>query len=68
MRTIHSVEGRFVISENDVWRPGSFATRDAAESAFDLSDEQLSTLQASCNKSDTAITQEMLDVEFLVDS
>lgn len=50
-RRIYPLEGGlFVISRNRVWLPGAFATREAAERAFDESYVYLSELQQRKNE------------------
>ncbi len=55
---IQEVGGGFVISSHRVWRPGSYATRQAAQYAFRFTDEQLSELQGKV--APDYITMEML--------
>lgn len=43
-RRLWPVGGRFCISVNDCWIPGTYATEAAAMQAFDLPDETLSRL------------------------
>lgn len=47
---IYEVEGQFVISSNQVWVPGCYATKRAANYAFRFKNEDLSRLQDAANK------------------
>lgn len=49
-RIIYELMGGFVIAENGVWLPGSYATHEAAARAFDLPDDQLQALQDAANE------------------
>jgi hypothetical protein len=46
---VHEVEDRFVISSNHCWRPGSYATREAAAFAFKFCDDELIKLRDRAN-------------------
>jgi hypothetical protein len=56
MSTIHAVNGGYVLSDEGSWRPGSFATRRAAELAAGKTDDELQALQDS--KCGERITEE----------
>ena len=50
--------GDFVISENDMWLPGAYATEEAAWAAFDLTADQLAALQDRLRETQVATTIE----------
>ena len=56
---IHKSGDRFSISEEEVWRPGSFETKVAAQAAQALTDEQIKELQFFVG--DGVITLEMVE-------
>lgn len=44
-RHVHEVDGHFVISSQHCWVPGAYATREAAELAFEFCDDELDRLR-----------------------
>lgn len=54
------MEGAFGISSHNVWRPGSYDSKRAANYAFRFSDEELQRLQDQKNKTSRTITFEDL--------
>jgi hypothetical protein len=60
---VHRIEDNvYVISSNEVWRPGAYESRDAAITALSFPDEVLQKLQDSVNPNGV-ITIEMLKNE-----
>lgn len=47
---IHEIDGHFVISSRDVWLPGAYETRRAANAAFRLDCAELQKLQDQANE------------------
>lgn len=49
-RDVHEVQGNFVIAEGQVWLPGSYESRQAADFAFVFSYQALQDLQDAANQ------------------
>lgn len=53
---VHQVDDHFVISAQHCWMPGAYATREAAELAFEFCEDELVELRDRANAENRLIT------------